>query len=94
MQLEVDGKHFLGPCDIADEFSKHFQSVYNYPCPVTFLTLSLSSEFLSLALFLLRMRLNLLSARDQLNLLQLMISLALLLRDVLIYFSVAFSKHY
>jgi hypothetical protein len=27
--LEVDGKHFSEPCDVAGEFSKHLQSVHN-----------------------------------------------------------------
>jgi hypothetical protein len=49
IQLEVDGKHLMEPCDVADEFSKHFQSVYNNPGPVVFPTHSSSSEFLSLA---------------------------------------------
>jgi hypothetical protein len=49
LQLEVDSKHLIETCDVGDEFSKHFQSVYNNPCPVVFPTLSSSSEFLSLA---------------------------------------------
>jgi hypothetical protein len=28
-QLEVDGKHLIKPTDIAGEFSRHLQSVYN-----------------------------------------------------------------
>jgi hypothetical protein len=49
IQLEVDGKHLIEPCEVADEFSKHFQSVYNNPRSVVFPTLSSSSELLSLA---------------------------------------------
>jgi hypothetical protein len=49
IQLEVNGKHLIQPNDVADEFSKHFQSVYNSPCPVVFPTLLSSSEFLTLA---------------------------------------------
>jgi hypothetical protein len=49
IQLEVDGKRLVEPCDVADVFSKHFQSLYNDLCPVVFPTLSSSSEFLSLA---------------------------------------------
>jgi hypothetical protein len=49
IQLEVDGKHLSQPNDVADEFSKHFQSVYNNPCPVVFPTLLSSSEFLTSA---------------------------------------------
>jgi hypothetical protein len=48
IQLEILGKHFIEPCDVADEFSKHLQSVCNNPCPVVFHILSSSSEFLSL----------------------------------------------
>jgi hypothetical protein len=47
--LEVGGEHLVESCVVADEFSNHFQSVYNNPCPVVFPTLSSSSEFLSLA---------------------------------------------
>jgi hypothetical protein len=49
IQLEVNGKHLIQPNDVADEFSKHFQSVYNSPCPVVFPTLLSSLEFLTLA---------------------------------------------
>jgi hypothetical protein len=49
IQLEVDGKHLIEPCNVTDEFSKNFQSVYNKPRPV-FPTASSSSEFLSFAL--------------------------------------------
>jgi hypothetical protein len=49
IQLEADGKHLTEPCDVVDEFSKHFQSVYSYPCLVVFPTISPSSEFLPLA---------------------------------------------
>jgi hypothetical protein len=49
IQLEVDGKHLIQPHVIADEFSKHSQSVNNNPCPVVFPTLLSSSEFLTLA---------------------------------------------
>jgi hypothetical protein len=45
----VDGKHLIKPDDVADEFSKRFQSVYNNPCPAVFPTLLSSSEFLTLA---------------------------------------------
>jgi hypothetical protein len=48
IQLEVDGKHLIELCKIPDGFSKQFQSVYNNPCPVVFLTLCSHSEFLSL----------------------------------------------
>jgi hypothetical protein len=46
-QLQVDGKHLIEPCDVVDEFSKHFQSVYNNPCLAVFPTLSSFSELLS-----------------------------------------------
>jgi hypothetical protein len=49
IQLEVDGKHLVKPNDVAEEFSKHFQSVYNDPCPVIFPILLSSSEFLPMA---------------------------------------------
>jgi hypothetical protein len=49
IQLEIAGKHLIEPCDIADDFSKYFQSVYNNPCLVVFPTYSSSSEFLSSA---------------------------------------------
>jgi hypothetical protein len=49
IQLEVDGKHLIQPNDVADEYSKHFQSVCNNPCPVVFPSLLSSSEFLTLA---------------------------------------------
>jgi hypothetical protein len=49
IQLEVDGKRLIKPCDVAGKFSKHFQSVNNNPFHVVFPTLSSSSEFLSLA---------------------------------------------
>jgi hypothetical protein len=49
IQLEIEGKHLIEPCNVADELSKHFQSAYNNPCPVVFPNLSSSSEFLSLA---------------------------------------------
>jgi hypothetical protein len=39
----------MKPNDVADEFSKHFQSEYNNPCPVVFPILLSSSEFLTLA---------------------------------------------
>jgi hypothetical protein len=48
IQFEIDGKHLIEPYDVAEEFSKHFQSVYNDLFPVVFPTLSSSSEFLSL----------------------------------------------
>jgi hypothetical protein len=48
IQLEVDGKQLIEPCEVAGEFSKHVQSVYNNTCPVVFPTLLSSSEFLSL----------------------------------------------
>jgi hypothetical protein len=49
IQLEVDGKHLIESNDVADEFSKHFQSVYNDPCTIVFPTPLSSSEFLPLA---------------------------------------------
>ncbi|PNF20040.1 hypothetical protein B7P43_G05817 [Cryptotermes secundus] len=49
IQLEVDGKHLIEPHDIADEFSKHFQTVYHNPGPIVFPNLLSSSEFLPLA---------------------------------------------
>jgi hypothetical protein len=48
IQLEVDGKHLIEPCDV-DEFSKHFQSVYNNSCLAVFPTLSSFGELLSVA---------------------------------------------
>jgi hypothetical protein len=39
-KLEVDGNHLFKLHDVADEFSKHFQSVYNNP------TILSPSEFL------------------------------------------------
>jgi hypothetical protein len=47
IQLEVDGKHLIKPNDVADEFSKHFQSVYDNPCPFVFPALLSSSEYLT-----------------------------------------------
>jgi hypothetical protein len=49
VQLEVHGKHLIEHCEVADEFSKHFQPVYNSLCPVVFPTLLSSSEFIHLA---------------------------------------------
>jgi hypothetical protein len=49
IHLGAGGKNSMETCDIADELSKHFQSVYNDPCPVVFLTLSSSTGLLSLA---------------------------------------------
>jgi hypothetical protein len=49
IQLEVDGKHLIKPNDVADEFSKLFQSVYNSPCPAVFPNFLSSSKLLSLA---------------------------------------------
>jgi hypothetical protein len=49
IQLEVDGNHRNQPADVADKFCKHFQSVYNHPCPVVFPTNLSSSELLTLA---------------------------------------------
>jgi hypothetical protein len=49
IQLEVDGNHLFKPHEVADEFSKHFQSVYNNPGPIVFPTTLSSSEFLPLA---------------------------------------------
>jgi hypothetical protein len=45
IQLEVDGKHLIETYDVAAEFSKRFQSVYEYtnPRPVVFSILSSSS---------------------------------------------------
>jgi hypothetical protein len=48
IRLEVDVKHLIKHYDVADEFSKHFQSVYNIPCPIAFPKLLSSSEFLPL----------------------------------------------
>jgi hypothetical protein len=50
IQLEVDGKPLMEPYSFANEFSKHFQSVYAYnnPRPVVFPILLSSPEFLSL----------------------------------------------
>jgi hypothetical protein len=36
IQLEADGKNLIETCDVADEFLRHFQSVYNNPGPVVF----------------------------------------------------------
>jgi hypothetical protein len=47
--LEVDWKRLIEPCEVTDEFSKHFQSVYDNPCPVVFPAFSSSFQFLSLA---------------------------------------------
>jgi hypothetical protein len=49
VQLDVDAKHLFESCVVADEFSKHLQSVYKNTSPVVFPNLSSSSEFLSLA---------------------------------------------
>jgi hypothetical protein len=38
-ELEFNFKHSVEPCDVANEFSKYFQSVYNNPRPVIFSTL-------------------------------------------------------
>jgi hypothetical protein len=43
--LEVDGKHLIEPNDIADEFSKHFQTVYHNPGPIVFRILTFSVCF-------------------------------------------------
>jgi hypothetical protein len=43
------GKHLIESCDVADEFSKHTQLVYNNICPVVFSNISSYSEFLCLA---------------------------------------------
>jgi hypothetical protein len=51
IQLEVDGTHLAEPCEVADAFAKHFQSVYNTPCSGVSPSFSQSSGFLSLALF-------------------------------------------
>jgi hypothetical protein len=48
VQLEVDAEQFIEPCDVDDDFSNLFQSVYNNSWPVIFPTLSSSFEFLSL----------------------------------------------
>jgi hypothetical protein len=48
-QLVVDGKHIMKPNVIADEFSKHFQSIYNSSRPFVFPVLLPSSEALPLA---------------------------------------------
>jgi hypothetical protein len=47
--LEVDSKQLIKPNDVADEFVKHFQSVYSSPCPVIFSSPLPSSEVLLLA---------------------------------------------
>jgi hypothetical protein len=49
IQLEVNIKHLIEPYGVADEFSKHFQPVYNNPCPGVFPTLSSFYNILSLA---------------------------------------------
>jgi hypothetical protein len=49
VQLEVDDKHLIKPNDVTEEFSKHFQSVYNDPCSIVFPTLLSSSEILLIA---------------------------------------------
>jgi hypothetical protein len=47
IQLEVEGKHLIEPC-VADEFSKHFQSVYNNHRPFVFPSILSCTEFLFL----------------------------------------------
>jgi hypothetical protein len=49
IQLEVDGSHRIQPADVADEFCKHFQSVYKHRYSVAFHTNLSSSELLTLA---------------------------------------------
>jgi hypothetical protein len=49
IQFEVDGKNLFKPQEVADEFLKHFQSVYNNPSPVVFPTLLSPSEYLPLS---------------------------------------------
>jgi hypothetical protein len=49
IQLKVDGKYLIELCDVADEFSKHFQPVYKNIYPVVFPAILSSSQFLSLA---------------------------------------------
>jgi hypothetical protein len=49
IQLEDDGSHCIQPVDVAAEFCKHFQSVYNHRCPVVFPTHLSCSELLPLA---------------------------------------------
>jgi hypothetical protein len=49
IQLDVDGNRRIQPADVADEFCKHFQSVYNHLCSVVFPTNLSSSELLTLA---------------------------------------------
>jgi hypothetical protein len=46
IHLVVNGKRLIEPSIVADEFPKHFQLIYNKPCPSVFPTLSSSSEFL------------------------------------------------
>jgi hypothetical protein len=36
LQPEVDGTYLLESCEAADAFTKHFQLVYNIPCPGIF----------------------------------------------------------
>jgi hypothetical protein len=48
IQLEADGKHYINPCDVAVELSKHFQTVYSNPCHVVFPAPLDSSEVLPL----------------------------------------------
>jgi hypothetical protein len=49
IQLEVGGKLIIQSDDVADEFAKHFQSVYNSPCPFVLPALLPSSDVLPLA---------------------------------------------
>jgi hypothetical protein len=47
--LEVNGTHLVEPCEVAEAFAKHFQSVFHTLCSWVFPSLPQSSEFLSLA---------------------------------------------
>jgi hypothetical protein len=49
IQLEVGGKLIIQSDDVADEFAKHFQSVYNSHCPIVLPALLPSSDVLPLA---------------------------------------------
>jgi hypothetical protein len=49
IQLEVDGKHIIQYDDVTDEFAKHFQSVYNSPCPIVLPALLPSSDVIPLS---------------------------------------------
>jgi hypothetical protein len=46
-QLEVDGSHLVEPSETANEFTKHFQPVYNDPCSGVFPSILFTSEYVS-----------------------------------------------